>query len=105
FNIIMQKLDSFIESFRKQHRSEYLSSEPERQKEINLEYKEELDKKILELGYTPRILDGKHFNYVEDRKLATELLEKLSPTIQSFKQAPHQSILIEIIEAATQGKS
>ncbi|MBC7872441.1 MAG: hypothetical protein H7Y01_00520, partial [Ferruginibacter sp.] len=76
-----------------------------RQKEIEAEYEKQLNEKIISLGYTSCILDGKNFNYIGDRKLATEILEKLSPTIQAFKEVPRWSTLIEFVEASAQGKS
>jgi hypothetical protein len=104
-NILKERIGPFGDSFMAERGDEYRGADPERQKEIAKEYEEQLNAAILALGYTPCIFDNRYFNYISDRKLATEILERLSPTISSFKQAPHGSTLIEWIEGSAQGRS
>ncbi|MBC7872436.1 MAG: hypothetical protein H7Y01_00495, partial [Ferruginibacter sp.] len=91
FTILQEKSISFIESFTKKYDNEYPNATNERQQEIMLEYETALTEKMVALGYTPCVMDARNFNYLADRKLATEILEKLSPTIQAFKEAPRWS--------------
>ena len=105
FTILKEKIVPFAESFVKEYPEALKTTGSVREKEIMMEYEKQLTEMLLSSGYTACVLDGKNFNYISDRKLATEVLEKLSPAIQAFKDAPRWSTLIEFVESSSQRKS
>ena len=95
YSTIMEKIDS---SFINKWDEEYQKAEPARQKMIAAEYAKEIEKKVLDLGYSLKVLNDS--DYFNDKKLAAEILEKLSPVLESYNKIPHHSALIQKLREA-----
>lgn len=90
--ILKKQLNPFTESFFGKYADEYKNSTGERRKEITNEYKKQLNAAIVKLGYTPSVLDFDNLNYVTDKKLKSELLEKLSPSLPGYRKLPTEIV-------------